>query len=318
MKLKKTIAIICTFMLAFSILVLSSCTGNVDTATITNWEVPDSYRNECTEAKGEVVPLSYTTRDYVLGTSATEVKTCNVYLPYGYTESESYNIIYLIHGTDPQTVDHKNTWFNTVGVKNVLDNMIANGDIQPLIVVTPQSYSYGLYGDDVKAQNTAMTEVKKNSNANFGSELRYDLIPAVEGKYSTYAESTSESALQASRDHRAMAGLSNGARLTYTSGMVENFDYISYFGCYSSSVDAETVISALNSDKYDGLKLNYMFNADGIYDFAHNAHKKMYNELLKDSHFTEDNTDYVEIAFGYHSARSWRVAFYNSLQRFFK
>ena len=41
-------------------------------------------------------------------------------------------------------------------------------------------------------------------------------------------------------------------------------------------------------------------------------------EKQEDEKFNQDNVEYVQIAFGYHSARSWRVAFYDSLQRFFK
>ena len=69
--------------------------------------------------------------------------------------------------------------------------------------------------------------------------------------------------------------------------------------------------------KYKRLRVS-VFNADGIYDFAYNSHKKMVKELLEDEKFNQDNVEYVQIAFGYHSARSWRVAFYDSLQRFFK
>ena len=100
--------------------------------------------------------------------------------------------------------------------------------------------------------------------------------------------------------------------------MIENFDYISWFGCYSSSVDSELILEALHSEKFAPYALNCMFNADGIYDFAYNEHKKMVDHLLTDDKFTEENTEYVEIAFGYHSARSWRVAFYDCLQRFFR
>ncbi len=192
------------------------------------------------------------------------------------------------------------------------------GDIEPLIVVAPTFYSYGLYGDDDMKDIKDVTPVKKNSSANFGRELRFDIIPAVESEFSTYADGASESALQSSRDHRAMAGLSNGCRITYTGGMIENFDYISWFGCYSSSIDSELVLDALSSEKYKNYKLNYMFNADGIYDFAYNGHKKMVNELVGNGKFGDDNVEYVQVAFGYHSARSWRVGLYDSLQRFFK
>lgn len=315
LKIKHTLTILCAAVVAAASLTLCACGGE---GGITSWEVPQKYRVENTEKGGTVEKLEYTANDYALGTDNTEVKYCNVYLPYGYSEDEQYNILYLLHGTDPQTVVHQNTWLYTIGMKNILDNMIYYGDIEPLIVVAPTFYSYGLYGDDNMSSITEMTPVKQNSNNNFGRELRNDIIPAVESAYSTYAEDVTEEGLIASRDHRAMAGLSNGCRITLQGGMAENFDYISWFGCFSSSVDSEIILDALNSEKFSGYKLNYMFNADGIYDFAYNAHTRMVRELMEDDKFTEENTEYVQIAFGYHSARSWRVGLYDALQRFFK
>lgn len=317
MKLKNYFSIICAALLSVTSLLFCAC-GDEGSASITSWEVPQKYRTENIEAPGEVVKLYYTAHDYALGTSATENKYCNVYLPYGYNENEQYNVLYLLHGTDPQTTVHQETWLYTIGVKNILDNMIYYGDIEPLIVVTPAFYSYGLYGDDDMTSITEMTDTKQNSSDNFGRELRYDIIPAVESTYSTYAQDVTQESLIASRDHRAMAGLSNGCRITLSGGMVQNFDYISWFGCFSSYIESEDILDALNSDEFKDYELNYMFNADGIFDFAYNGHKKMVSELMEDDKFTDDNTEYVKINFGYHSARSWRVGLYNALQRFFK
>lgn len=317
MRSKRITSIICAASIVCCACVfMLGCGGGDGRAEITAWEVPDKYR-AARAGGGEIVELTYTAHDYALGTDNTEQKTLNVYLPEGYDADAQYDIMYLLHGTDPQTVDHKNTWLYTIGVKNVLDNLIAYGDIKPVIVVTPSFYSYGLYGDDDMKSIKDVSTVKQHSSDNFGRELRYDIIPVVESAYSTYATDVTQDGLTASRDHRAMAGLSNGCRITYTGGMTENFDYISYFGCYSASVDSQTILDALQSDRFKDYKLNYMFNADGIYDFAYNGHKKMYDELLKHDKFTADNTEYVEIAFGYHSARSWRVAFYDSMLRFF-
>ena len=61
-------------------------------------------------------------------------KTAYVYLPYGYSEEKEYNILYLMHGTG----DDEKYWLKTNPYnKTMLDNMIADGDIEPLIVVTP-------------------------------------------------------------------------------------------------------------------------------------------------------------------------------------
>lgn len=318
MKLKKFLTISCAALIAAASLLLGACGSGGEAASVTSWEVPQKYRAENTDEAGEVVQLFYTAHDYALGTSATEEKYCNVYLPYGYNENDRYNVLYLLHGTDAQTVVHQDTWFYTIGAKNILDNMISYGDIEPLIVVAPSFYSYGLYGDDDMTDIKDMTPVKQNSTDNFGRELRFDIIPAVESEFSTYAQGVTEEDLAASRDHRAMAGLSNGCRITYLGGMVENFDYFSWFGCFSAAADSKLILDALNGEKYRDYPLNYMFNADGIYDFAYNEHKKMVRDLMQSDRFNENNTEYVQVAFGYHSARSWRVGLYNALQRFFR
>ncbi len=47
---------------------------------------------------------------------------------------KEYNILYLMHGTG----DDEKYWLKTNPYnKTMLDNMIADGDIEPLIVVTP-------------------------------------------------------------------------------------------------------------------------------------------------------------------------------------
>ena len=310
-------------LLAATLIAISCCgcsNRQSDTASIQTWDVESKYLDSDISEKGTIESLSYETRDYVDNSNKTETKKCNVYLPYQYSKEKKYDILYLLHGTDKQSVDHINTWFDTIQAKKVLDNMIYNQIIEPLIVVCPNTYSYGLYGDDTIKNIKDYSPVKEKSNQNFSNELRYDIVPNVEAKYSTYSSSQDEAGLKASRDHRAIAGLSNGARLTLKAGMVSNFDYFSYFGCYSSSIDSSLILDAFNQEKYDGCKIDYMFNADGIFDFAYNKHRKMVDELLKDGNewFTKENTEYVKITMGYHSARSWRVSLFDSLLRFFR
>lgn len=61
--------------------------------------------------------------------------------------------------------------------------MIANGDIKPLIAVDPTYYTASADGGNMGG---AVEKIE-----NFTSkELVNELIPAVEGKYSTYAETT--------------------------------------------------------------------------------------------------------------------------------
>ncbi len=300
---------------------LASCQGsnNKKEPDFVKDEVPSQFREERSDGKvGKVVPLRYTTKDYANNSGKTEEKTLNVYVPFNYSASEKYNVLYLIHGTDKQTVNHIETWFNTIGVKVILDNLIAEDIIDPLLVVTPTFYSYGLYGDDAVKDVREATPVKTLSSANFSKELRNDIIPMVESTYSTYAEDTSEKALANSREHRAIAGLSNGARITLNAGIIDSFDYFSEFGCFSSSIDSKTLLDALHQEKYQNYSLNCFTAGAGIYDFAYHNLKKMMDEIEKDSLFhKEENTYFFDVDFGYHSSRSWRVCFYDSLLVFF-
>ncbi|MFR5152743.1 MAG: alpha/beta hydrolase [Ruminococcus sp.] len=138
-------------------------------------------------------------------------KTAYVYLPYGYSEEKEYNILYLMHGTG----DDEKYWLKTNPYnKTMLDNMIADGDIEPLIVVTPTFYVEDDCADDLDQLTYS-----------FAKELRNDLMPEIESVYSTYAKSADDEGFAESRDHRAFAGLSRGAVTMYHSALCQSLDY---------------------------------------------------------------------------------------------
>lgn len=60
-----------------------------------------------------------------------------VYLPVGYDEdtSKSYPILYLLHGLS----DDGHAWFNKCPLRQVVDQLIASGEVQPMIIVTPNA-----------------------------------------------------------------------------------------------------------------------------------------------------------------------------------
>ena len=71
------------------------------------------------------------------------IKKCNVYLPAGYDENDTtkrYRVLYLLHGVGGSEWE----WLNSNGkmddryiICNILDHLIASGEIEPLIVVFP-------------------------------------------------------------------------------------------------------------------------------------------------------------------------------------
>lgn len=158
------------------------------------------------DRQGTLTELTYTTRDYADATGTERTNNAYVYLPYGYDDSGAtrYNIVYLIHGHygDAST-------FLTTGnglLKNVLDHMIADEVIDPVIVVTP-TYNYG--------EPTAnYVDADKYCRA-LPQELQHDLMPLVESRYHTYAPAADSAGLAASRSHRAIGGFSMGGVTTW-------------------------------------------------------------------------------------------------------
>lgn len=167
--------------------------------------LPSAYEQEATE-RGQVVRLDYDTHDYAEGTNETRQNTAYVYLPYGYDDNGStrYNVFYLVHGH----YGDASTFLTAEDelLRKVLDNMIERGDIAPAIVVTP-SYNYG--------QPTSNYVNADPYCKALPLELQNDLIPRVESRYRTFAETTDVQGLVASRSHRAIGGFSMGAVTTW-------------------------------------------------------------------------------------------------------
>ena len=105
-------------------------------------------------------------------------------------------------------------------VKNAVDHLIENGEINPVIIVTPTFYPKG--DNDASVSNAGVLTEK------FPTEFINDLMPAVEEAYHTYAESVSQEGLKASRGHRAFGGFSMGSVTTWYM-FADALDYVSTF-----------------------------------------------------------------------------------------
>ncbi len=121
-----------------------------------------------------------------------------VYLPYGYTENEKYNVMYLSHGGWSDETTIMGTDIRPRSFKHVVDHAIEDGKIKPLIIVLP-TYN------NTSEKDSGDYSLALRLTDQFHNELVNDLSPAVEGKYSTYAENTAPEGLAASRDHRGAA-----------------------------------------------------------------------------------------------------------------
>ena len=269
------------------------------------WAVPAKYDAEESEQAGNVEEVVYDTKAYATDERVVK-KTAYVYLPYGYSEEKEYNILYLMHGTG----DDEKYWLKTNPYnKTMLDNMIADGDIEPLIVVTPTFYVEDDCADDLDQLTYS-----------FAKELRNDLMPEIESVYSTYAKSADDEGFAESRDHRAFAGLSRGAVTMYHSALCQSLDYFSWFGAFSGSRTDKTAFEdTIQTGDFAELPIHYLYVASGNFDFALPGQVQDYQALLDIEPRLRSgvNTCFDVFPMRYHSMGNWHLALYNFLQKIF-
>ena len=269
------------------------------------WAVPEKYDGAESEQTGTVEEVVYETKAYATD-ERTVTKTAYVYLPYGYSREKEYNILYLMHGTG----DDEKYWLKTNPYnKTMLDNLIASGDIQPLIVVTPTFYVEDDCADDLDQLTYS-----------FAKELRNDLMPEIESSYSTYAKSADDAGFSESRDHRAFAGLSRGAVTMYHSVLCRSLDYFSWFGAFSGSrTDVQAFEDTIQTGEFADMPIHYLYVASGNFDFALPGQVQDYQALLDIEPRLRAgvNTTFDVFPMRYHSMGNWHLALYNFLQKIF-
>jgi enterochelin esterase family protein len=136
-----------------------------------------------------------------------------VYTPPGYeTSKQKYPVLYLLHGGSQ--IESSWTWTGRANV--ILDNMLADGKIKPMVVVMP-------YGH-VPRQ---MAPVQPGGGpAESGSGIEKDILtgvkPLVESKYRVLTD----------RKYRAIAGLSMGGGQSMSIAL-HNLDLFSHVAVFS-------------------------------------------------------------------------------------
>jgi enterochelin esterase family protein len=143
-----------------------------------------------------------------------------VYTPPGFDPKAKtkYPVFYLLHGFS----DSADGW-TAVGMANIiLDNLIAQGKVKPMLVVMPLGYGTP---DMIKLKNASWShpEVKQLNFDNFTKALLTEVVPQVESAYPVSAK----------RVDRAIAGLSMGGSESLLTGL-NNIDKFAYVGAFSS------------------------------------------------------------------------------------
>jgi enterochelin esterase family protein len=146
-----------------------------------------------------------------------------VYTPPGYNPqaAKPYPVLYLLHGWS----ETEEGWVANMNADRILDNLLAEGKIKPMVVVMPLGY-----GDmnftrsfDVWSHRP---EIDHNTSL-FSNALLTEILPAVEREYHVATD----------REHRAIAGLSMGGLEALTIGL-EHTGQFAWVGGFSSAVHA--------------------------------------------------------------------------------
>ena len=135
-----------------------------------------------------------------------------VYTPPDYEKNASalYPALYLLHGAG----DTEGEWTWHGRANHILDNLLADGKMRPMIVVMP--FGHATNPNDFSAPRARNTEL-------FEADLKKDIIPRVEAKYRTAPGPA----------NRAIAGLSMGGAQSINVGL-SNLDLFGHIGVFSA------------------------------------------------------------------------------------
>jgi enterochelin esterase-like enzyme len=163
---------------------------------------------------GTVQSVAYKSK--ALGTERKMV----VYTPPGYEQSDlRYPVLYLLHGAGST----ETSWTERGKAQVIIDNLIADGKIKPMVVVMP----FGFAAQRAPGAARGDASENKMQREGFTKDFFEDVLPLVDSKYRVYAD----------RDHRAIAGLSLGGAQALALGLT-HLDLFSRIAAFSPAMGA--------------------------------------------------------------------------------
>ncbi len=234
-----------------------------------------------------------------------------VYTPPGYSKEKKYPVLYLLHGIGG---NERREWMAGGAAHVILDNLIADKKIEPLIAVFPNGNA---------TTNTAGTGAGGGRGGgrgglggggdpaalagngwgkDFESDLLKDIIPCIESRYSVYAD----------REHRAVAGLSMGGGQALDFGL-GNLDTFANVGGFSSAPNtrAPEVLVPDPAKTKQMAKVLWIScgNKDGLMTFSLRTHTYLKEKDVPHIWHVDDNG---------HDFKHWKNSLYWFAQQIFK
>ena len=174
-------------------------------------------------------------------TSIDKAREALVYLPPGYDSgTDRYPVLYLLHGAGGD----ENVWPDRMQANVILDNLIADGDLDPLVVVMPHGFTNRMPTDE----RPRVARAYKNEMEEFAVDFVSDLVPLIESHYRVVAD----------RSHRAIAGNSMGGGQALAIGLTHP-------EMFSSVASFSAAMQIANDTAWGGIDMDAtLANADPI------------------------------------------------------
>jgi enterochelin esterase-like enzyme len=246
----------------------------------------DVVRNDI--PKGKIDTISYSSK--TVGTTRKAI----IYTPPSYSKNKKYPVLYLLHGIGG---DEKE-WLTHGQPQVILDNMFADGKLEPMIVVMPN----GRAMKDDRATGNIMAPDKVEAFATFEKDLLNDLIPFIEKKYPVLKD----------RENRAIAGLSmgGGQSLNFGLGNLDKFAWVGGFSSAPNTKEPSILVPNPQAAK-DKLKLLFIScgDADNLLRFSERTHEYLVENDVPHIYYIEP---------GVHDFKVWKNGLYMFSKLLFK
>jgi enterochelin esterase-like enzyme len=216
----------------------------------------------------------------------------SVYTPPGYSDEKKYPVLYLLHGIGGDETE----WQRFANPPQLLDNLIADGEAVPMIIVMPNGRA--------QANDRAEGDVFRSAPAfaAFEADLLGSVIPFIEERYAVIAD----------RSHRAIAGLSMGGGQALNFGF-GNLDTFAWIGGFSSAPNTKPGPELIQDPGMAREKLALLWlscgNQDGLIRVSQGIRR----------HLMEHNIPHVwHVDESGHDAKHWQPALYHFARRIFR
>lgn len=279
-----------------------------DVAMVTNVFIIGGGRADLYEVKD--VPHGTVRRMWYNSPTLKMDRRLTVYTPAGYeTSGKRYPVFYLLHGAGGD----EEAWINLGRTSQILDNLIAQGKAEPMIVVMTNgnAWQQAAPGESSKGFTAPSMRSEEAKNAPEGGfELAFpDVVKFIEKNFR----------VKTGRANRAIAGLSMGS---FHSANISRYypDMFGYVGLFSGAASKNEKSTCPVYTDFEGkLKVQFSkkpllyFIACGKTDFVYKGVTD-YRKLLDDNGY---KYEYYE-SDGGHIWRNWRIYLTEFAPKLFK